>query len=418
MRVFFSFLAILAAILPAATTGAQTCVSPPVISAQASTCSISLSWPPVSGAFSYSVFRAHGPLSPFVQIGTTSVANFTDAAPPNAGVMLYRVRAHGLPWPNCPTGISDYSNIATAQLPTLPAIAGLSASAQCATINLSWNPAAGASSYTVEVRLQPDAEPEFAVQTTAPAWSFTVQSVDVRYVRVRANYACNWGPWSNITTQRDRSAGPVSVLDVSTWTSCGGVWLKWQPASHATSYLVTRIHNGVGQQWSTTQTWWFDATAPRDADLTYSVVGVNTCGPVAYSPGTAREPGEHSTLRWLERPRSVRVQTGQTVTLTARIDPASLPGATFRWRRDGETLADDGRISGVLTPTLTILDARPSDTDLYTLQVRRPGLSHRWEVAEAAVIIDPRCPADANLNGLLSVQDLFDYLNAYFTPCY
>ena len=124
-----------------------------------------------------------------------------------------------------------------------------------------------------------------------------------------------------------------------------------------------------------------------------------------------------SSLRFIERPQSVRTTPGQTEVLRARVDPVAGANARYQWMTWDGIVVDDGRITGATTRELTIRDVRQSDMHVYQLHVRRPGFVYYDEVS-AAVIVDPFCPADHNGNGAVGVQDLFDFLADFFAPCF
>lgn len=397
---------------------AQFCPNAPSLSGQPVPCGVQLNWSSVSQAVSYSVSRAITPGGSAMTIATVGSPAFTDTTGTPGVTYVYQVRATLPISPTCLAGATAWSSPVTAAAGLLPAPGNLTTSDGCLQLVLTWNSVPGASSYQV----QSSASADFATlieSTTVTTTTFTstVSSVNTSYFRVRGVAGCGPGQWATTTGQRIAPAGPVGVLDVSDIESCGGVLLRWEPAARATSYRVVRIWNNQGVAIDTTNTWLLDTGAPRDVDLMYSVAGVNQCGPVTYSPGTARVGSRMSSLRFIERPESVRTTPGQTVVLRARVDPVAGANARYQWATWDGNVVDDGRITGATTHELTIRDVRQSDMHVYELRVRRPGFVY-YDQVSAAVIVDPFCPADHNGNGSVGVQDLFDFLADFFAPCF
>lgn len=82
---------------------------------------------------------------------------------------------------------------------------------------------------------------------------------------------------------------------------------------------------------------------------------------------------------------------------------------SYQWRKAGTPLVDGGAISGTATPTLTITGAQIADQDGYDCIVSNV-YGGTTSVAANLTI----CSADFNCSGSVGVQDLFDYLAAYF----
>jgi len=89
---------------------------------------------------------------------------------------------------------------------------------------------------------------------------------------------------------------------------------------------------------------------------------------------------------------------------------------TFQWRRNGSPLVDGGNISGATTMTLTVNPTAIFDNaSAFDCIVSNSCRSARSDPASLSVA--PRCRADFNNNGSVSVQDVFDFLAAYFANC-
>jgi hypothetical protein len=82
---------------------------------------------------------------------------------------------------------------------------------------------------------------------------------------------------------------------------------------------------------------------------------------------------------------------------------------TIKWRRNGVPVNDNFRISGSDTPELTIDPARNIDRGTYTAQIT----AACGAVVSSGALLN-FCPADFNESGTISVQDIFDFLAAYF----
>lgn len=76
----------------------------------------------------------------------------------------------------------------------------------------------------------------------------------------------------------------------------------------------------------------------------------------------------HGVPFFVVPPQSQRVLPGSNVTFNVRIG-ASSSTATYQWQYHGAPLADGGRISGVLTPTLTLSSAQVNDAGAYRVVV-------------------------------------------------
>jgi len=101
-------------------------------------------------------------------------------------------------------------------------------------------------------------------------------------------------------------------------------------------------------------------------------------------------------------PASITVEPGATATFTAA--GAGSTTRTFRWYRDGELLANDGRISGATTSTLVISAVTVDDAGSYTCASLN---SCGSQVSAAATLTVPaQCPADLDGNGEVAGSDL------------
>jgi hypothetical protein len=127
-----------------------------------------------------------------------------------------------------------------------------------------------------------------------------------------------------------------------------------------------------------------------------------------------------SILAITQQPASQSIAAGQSAAFTIAISGPSIP--TFRWRRNGQALVDGPRpesstvVSGSNTPTLTLTGVAESDTGCVYDCVISSGCQ-AFASDPAVLLLVSSCPADFNNSGGLSVQDIFDFLAAYFAGC-
>lgn len=101
---------------------------------------------------------------------------------------------------------------------------------------------------------------------------------------------------------------------------------------------------------------------------------------------------------------------GETVSFGATA--AGSGPITYAWSRNGTPLNNSGRISGVNTPNLTILDARPADSGVYTLSAVNACGSDLLSVT--LDVSSGPCPADvAAPYGVLNFFDVATFLNMF-----
>jgi hypothetical protein len=158
-------------------------------------------------------------------------------------------------------------------------------------------------------------------------------------------------------------------------------------------------------------------------------------------------------------PSTGQATVGQPFSINA-VASGSAPFA-YQWMKDGQSLTDDGRISGATTDTLSISPVEAGDAGSYTVAVQDrcgeslstalqldaaapppPGVCCRGATCNAQVAQDqcattgvhagasfasgavacnevgnaasPCCYADYNKSGNLEVADIFDFLNDWF----
>jgi hypothetical protein len=110
-------------------------------------------------------------------------------------------------------------------------------------------------------------------------------------------------------------------------------------------------------------------------------------------------------------PQPLSRQIGATLTL--RVYAASNEPMTYHWRRDGMPLTDGDRIAGAETSTLTISNAQAGDSGVYDVTMTTSCGTTASQGAQVNVFV---CrSADSNGDGVVAIQDLFDFLTAYFT---
>lgn len=105
------------------------------------------------------------------------------------------------------------------------------------------------------------------------------------------------------------------------------------------------------------------------------------------------------------------VDTGSTVVLSVGVSLGT-PPIEYQWRRNGQPITDDSRITGAMTDTLEITTVGPGDTDEYDVVVT----NDFGQVTSTTSLIAVRqtCPADFDADGVVTVGDYFAFLTAFF----
>ena len=104
------------------------------------------------------------------------------------------------------------------------------------------------------------------------------------------------------------------------------------------------------------------------------------------------------------------------ISTQASANPSAI---TYQWFRDGNTpvaltngpTSSGSAISGATTPNLTISNIRPQEDFTFYYCVATNSCGSR----ESASVRLEICIADINCSGTVTVQDIFDFLSAYFT---
>jgi hypothetical protein len=198
---------------------------------------------------------------------------------------------------------------------------------------------------------------------------------------------------------------------------CSGIQISWPALRDATHYDVYRYHRNLQGQWifdaeiasDVPGSPAFDTTGIPGVTYGYTVYGFGGCSAASYGDGAlAVFPAEldaHTT--------SASGSPGQSVTLnaTTTLHPQT---ASFQWFRNGQPLTQSAKHSGVNGPVLSIAALTDSDAGEYQVRVSTPC----DEVTRSAVVaVTGACRADFNQSGGISVQDIFDFLAAYFAGC-
>ena len=207
--------------------------------------------------------------------------------------------------------------------------------------------------------------------------------------------------------------------------TCTGIRLSWQPASDVLTYSVIRVNGTnnssvetVGTVVAPTTTF-LDTSARPGNQYRYGVLPATVCGTATTTSGSNLVRAGPLTLAAAS---SITVSTGADATITVYnpIDPGSpvaIPAPSgYAWsRQGGGPLSDNAKYSGTNQTVLTIRSARVEDSGVYFLTAQT-ACGSSFTVPVVLAVTQP-CPADFNQSGAVSVQDIFDYLTAFFSGC-
>jgi len=204
----------------------------------------------------------------------------------------------------------------------------------------------------------------------------------------------------------------------------------------ATPYLISFECNNIYQndQWnvemvtnvtlSAPNNWW-NTPIPSQIDMGikdgFDQTGL---GFFQYAPPLAGDWTETTTCSctipvFNVQPITQSVYSGNIASFTASATATGTP--SYQWFRNGVPLVNTARFSGVTTTTLTVnpvaqQGSEPGWTDAGQYSLRA---SNFCGVANSniAILTTPTCLADFNGAGGITVQDIFDFLAAYFAGC-
>jgi titin len=283
--------------VPSATATATTKVPAPVITAGTFTdTAVSFTWPSITNATGYKIWRSTNPNSGFTQVGTAAVPvtpaatiTGTDSTASQGSTYYYYVTAT-----NTGGGDSLPSNILSATtLMTQPATP-TAVSNEPTSIDLAWTAVPGATGYIIQVQ---GATPTAWTSATGSPVNGTVDTLNIgsltagtayTYRIIAVDGAGNSLASSSVTTTT-LLASPAAT---ATATSTTAITLTWPSITHATSYIIQRSTDNV--TWAqiaapvaaTTTSQTYADTAPAltpDTEYFYRIEAVDGGGDSAWS---------------------------------------------------------------------------------------------------------------------------------------
>ena len=185
------------------------------------------------------------------------------------------------------------------------------------------------------------------------------------------------------------------------FTGCGrmqGISIGWATvvgaAASGQAIDVTCVPNGD---------YWLEAEVDPHNLFTESNE-TNNIGRLAITVSGQPSGGFYFALQ----PASATVNAGAAVVMAATFSGTP---ASMRWKKNGVDVFDGGGYSGATTPMLSISGANAVHAGTYILVATGVCGSRS---SEAGVLTVRACAADFNQSGGLSLQDIFDFLMAWF----
>lgn len=117
-------------------------------------------------------------------------------------------------------------------------------------------------------------------------------------------------------------------------------------------------------------------------------------------------------IAFTSQPEGQVIDAGGTLVLSATVE-ATPPGVSLQWERDGVAVADDMRVSGATTDTLTVAQAELADVGVYRLVASSQGVVETSDEAIVGVRGSPLGIADFDNNGALDFFDVVAFLDAF-----
>jgi len=235
---------------------------------------VKITWSPVAGAEGYRIYQgAHG-VWISTPVGRTTGTSHTSQGLANGTMYSFTVAAY------TKAGNGPLS-LTVSAMPLAPP--DVTASAGDRRVTLTWQPAAGASSYTIERRI--GSETEFTELTTgvvAPPFVDPRLTNGARHqYRISAVTAATQSEWSAIVSAVPLPPTPASAPVVNAVAGNGKVTLTWSRVPDAPEYSIYRSTTGafIGPPIaSTTETTFKNTGLANDTTYFYTVTARNIGG--------------------------------------------------------------------------------------------------------------------------------------------
>lgn len=245
-----------------------------------------------------------------------------------------------------------------------------------------------------------------------------------------------WGDYSGVDEQPNAPGVFWTHLEyrTSNWRTwvgrvnvpvCPGPPIVQQPADtvgclgESASFTVTTSNPGASFQWrigdvdlvddgrivgaGTATLTIHDLTAADAAPGYNCVLSEGACFTVSLEAELQVTPA----AEFLVQPADANIPEGAALQLNALVQ--GYPNYTFQWRKDGQPLFNDGRITGATTQALQINPSQASDSGLYDCVATHIGSACATASNAADVTVvgaSPDCPEDLDGDGVVGLSDL------------
>ncbi len=210
--------------------------------------------------------------------------------------------------------------------------------------------------------------------------------------------------------------------------TCSGVRVDFQQAWDASSFEIVRGSSRTAA-FSTIATLPNQISSPvssyEDTDCrpgnqyVYGMIVNASCGRSSQIVITTHRAGGYGNPVGV----SSLVNVGETGSLsvsdgTGNASTVMVPAPqSLEWFRNGVSLANTPRFSGVFSSTLTITNVRLEDEGFYHVRVMSSCPSQPLAFIPVLLSVRQNCRADFDQNGSASAADIFEFLNSWFAGC-
>lgn len=248
--------------------------APADLTAVAGNAKVKLTWTAVTGAYGYRIYRSTTGTFDAPPIASTTSITYTNYSLVNGTRYFFKVAAYT-------KGGTGPLSLEVSALPLAPP-AGVTATAGDTQVTLNWQPATGATSYTVFRKTGAETVySELATVTAPPHLDLNLVNGQTYYYKVRTVADAALSDLSSSVSARPLPPLPVAAPIVTAAAGNARVTLTWNALPDATSYKIYRSETGVFDGpaiGSTTSTTFKNYSLTNGTTYFYRVAGRNLAG--------------------------------------------------------------------------------------------------------------------------------------------